>query len=77
MFEMHFNKISIQVINHEIDQVEKACLRIGCRPHITFIIVTKKHNLRLYRKVCIIMSTDLNKICTIYLNIDVLTTGNR
>ncbi|CAG9536663.1 unnamed protein product [Cercopithifilaria johnstoni] len=41
------------VMNTEVEQIKKACQMVGgpgFRPHITFIVLTKMHNLRIYKK---------------------------
>ncbi|KAL3998991.1 Piwi domain family protein [Acanthocheilonema viteae] len=41
------------VMNTEVDQIKKACQVVGgrnFRPHITFIVLTKMHALRIYKK---------------------------
>ncbi|VDK57996.1 unnamed protein product, partial [Anisakis simplex] len=41
------------VIQNEVEQVKSACGQIGgnaYRPHITFVVATKMHNLRLFKK---------------------------
>uniref|UniRef100_A0A1I7VHZ3 Piwi domain-containing protein n=1 Tax=Loa loa TaxID=7209 RepID=A0A1I7VHZ3_LOALO len=41
------------VMNTEVEQIKKACQMVGgpgFRPHITFIVLTKMHSLRIYRK---------------------------
>lgn len=40
------------VVQNEVEQIKKACAAAGggkYRPHITVLVATKKHNLRLYR----------------------------
>ncbi|VDK26670.1 unnamed protein product [Anisakis simplex] len=42
-----------QVIRNEVEQVKNACQKAGgkgYRPHITFVVATKMHNLRLYKQ---------------------------
>ncbi|VDK19872.1 unnamed protein product [Anisakis simplex] len=44
----------LKVIQNEVEQVKSACGQIGgnaYRPHITFVVATKMHNLRLFKKV--------------------------
>lgn len=41
------------VMNTEVEQIKHACQLVGgqnYRPHITFIVLTKMHNLRIYKK---------------------------
>lgn len=41
-------------MNTEVEQIKKACQMVGgpgFRPHITFIVLTKMHNLRFFKKV--------------------------
>uniref|UniRef100_A0A915PVY4 Piwi domain-containing protein n=1 Tax=Setaria digitata TaxID=48799 RepID=A0A915PVY4_9BILA len=41
------------IMNTEVEQIKKACHMVGgpaFRPHITFIVLTKMHSLRFYRK---------------------------
>ena len=44
----------LKVLEKEVQQVKDACITAGgrnYRPHITFVVVTKRHHLRLYRSV--------------------------
>ncbi|MCP9260479.1 hypothetical protein DINM_003826 [Dirofilaria immitis] len=41
------------IMNIEVEQIKKACQMVGgpgFRPHITFIVLTKMHGLRIYKK---------------------------